>query len=138
MASRHEAAAITLLVATALLGAPVAAPEAQQPAPFKRTVLHKADLPDLDRREGVIVLVELPPGVESGRHTHPGTELGYLLEGSAVLEADGSAPRALTAGDSWSIPPGEPHNARGAGDRPARILVTYVVEKGKPLASPAP
>jgi quercetin dioxygenase-like cupin family protein len=104
---------------------------------FKRTVLQKVDLAGLDR-DGLIVLVEIPSGVEAGRHIHPGTELGYLVEGSAVLEVDGRPPATLVKGDSWVIEPGRPHNARGAGDRPALVVVTYVVEKGKPVASPAP
>jgi quercetin dioxygenase-like cupin family protein len=44
----------------------------------------------------------------------------------------------LHPGDSWVIAPGKPHNATGAGDRPARIVATYVVEKGKLLATPVP
>jgi quercetin dioxygenase-like cupin family protein len=105
---------------------------------FKRTVLQKSELTDLDQREGVMITGEIPPGVETGRHTHPGTELGYLIEGSIVLEVDGTSPKTYKAGDSWIIPPGQVHNAKGTGDTTARTLVVYVVEKGKPLASQAP
>ncbi|MEK0083128.1 cupin domain-containing protein [Benzoatithermus flavus] len=137
MTIRSTLLGLGLVATTAILSAPVSAADVQ-PLPFKRTVLQKADLADLTGREGLVVLVEVPPGVESGRHTHPGTELGYQIEGTSVLEVEGMPPRTLGPGDSWIIPAGKVHNARGTGDRPSRVIVTYVVEKGKPLASPAP
>lgn len=136
MLTRQALIKLGLVIAAFTLAGGTPAPNAEQA--FKRTVLQKADLGDLGNREGVIVLVELPPGVESGRHTHPGTELGYLIEGSSVLEVEGVPPKTYKAGDTWIIEPGKIHNAKGAGDKAARILVTYVVEKGKPLATPAP
>jgi quercetin dioxygenase-like cupin family protein len=119
----------------ALVGA-MPTSDAQQA--FKRTVLQKADLTDLDQREGVIITAEIPPGVETGRHTHPGTELAYLLEGSIVLEVEGLPAKTYKAGETWIIEPGKVHNAKGTSDTTARTLVVYVAEKGKPLASPAP
>jgi quercetin dioxygenase-like cupin family protein len=122
-------------IALALVGtAPTS--DAQQAA--KRTILQKAELADLDQREGLIITGEIPPGAETGRHTHPGTELGYLLEGSIVLEVEGTSPRTYKAGATWILAPGQVHNAKGSGDTTARTLVVYIVEKGKPLASPAP
>ena len=110
---------------------------AQQQA-IKRTVLQKTDLTGITSREGVMIQGEIPPGAESGRHVHPGTELGYLLEGALVLEVEGSAPMTLNAGSSWTVDASKVHNARNIGDSLAKTLVVYVVEKGKPLASPAP
>ena len=110
---------------------------AQQQA-IKRTVLQQAELTDIEGRDGVMIQGEIPPGAESGRHVHPGTELGYLLEGTLVLEVEGGAPMTLNAGSSWTVEASKVHNARNIGDSPAKALVVYIVEQGKPLASPAP
>jgi quercetin dioxygenase-like cupin family protein len=86
--------------------------------------------------ETVIGLAEIAPNVSVGRHTHPGPESGYVLEGDLTLLVEGQPPLALKAGDSYKVPPVASHDAR-AGDKRAKVLVTYVVEKGKPLASSA-
>jgi quercetin dioxygenase-like cupin family protein len=91
-----------------------------------------------DNREAIQGLAEIAPGAATGRHTHFGVETGYVLEGMALMEIDGEAPRTLKPGDSYSIPAGKVHNAKAIGERPAKVIATYVVEKGKPLATPAP
>jgi len=109
---------------------------AQSPM-IKRTMLGRIDVPD-SNREAVTAIAEIAPGGTAGRHTHPGVETSYVMEGSATLLIDGEAPRVLKAGDSFTIPMGKVHDAKVVGDKPLKVLVTYVVEKGKPLASPAP
>ena len=109
---------------------------AQAPG-IKRTILQKGDAPAAER-DVVLAKAEIAPGGATGRHTHPGPETGYVLDGSAVLEIDGQAPLTLKPGDSYFIPAGTVHNAKDMGDKPAVVLATYVVEKGKPLATPAP
>ena len=42
------------------------------------------------------------------------------------------------AGDSYMIPAGTVHDAKVHGDKPLKVLGVYVVDKTKPLASPAP
>ena len=81
--------------------------------------------------------VEIVPSVMIGRHTHPGIESAYLLEGEIVLMIEGQADKTLKAGDSWQIPVGVAHDGK-TGTTGAKLIVTYVVEKGKPLATPAP
>jgi quercetin dioxygenase-like cupin family protein len=108
---------------------------AQQAPPIKRTILQKVDVPG-SNYEAVIGIAEIAPNVSVGRHTHPGTEAAYVLEGDLTLLVDGQPPVALKAGDSLKVPPVAVHDAR-AGDKGAKILATWVVEKGKPLASPA-
>lgn len=108
---------------------------AQQPG-IKRTLMQKNDLGD--NREVILGLAEIAPGGAAGRHSHPGVETGYVLEGTTSLEIDGEAPRLMKAGDSYFIPAGKIHDAKAVGDKPAKVLATYVVEKGKPLATPAP
>jgi quercetin dioxygenase-like cupin family protein len=109
---------------------------AQQPT-FKRTELQRADL-SAGPREGVQAAVEFQPNATSGRHTHPGEEMGYILEGSLRFEMDGQAPRTLKAGDYFLVPMGKIHSATNAGPGMAKVLATYIVEKGKAIATPAP
>lgn len=107
---------------------------AQAPA-IKRMIVQRGDV--TADREAVLGIAEIAAGGSTGRHTHPGIETGYVLEGTTVLAIDGEAPRTLKAGDSYFIPAGRVHDARAEGGT-ARVIATYVVEKGKPLASPAP
>ena len=123
------------LVLAAILACLVSVALAQQPG-IKRTLLQKNDLGD--NREVILGLAEIAPGGAAGRHSHPGVETGYVLEGTTSLEIDGEAPRLMKAGDSYFIPAGRIHDAKAIGDKPARVLATYVVEKGKPLATSAP
>jgi quercetin dioxygenase-like cupin family protein len=110
---------------------------AQQPTQtIKRTLLQKFDVPG-SNYETVIGLAEIVPNVTIGRHTHPGIEGGYLLEGELVLMVEGQPAKTVKPGDSWQFAPAAVHDAK-AGPAGAKVIVTYVVEKGKPLATPAP
>jgi quercetin dioxygenase-like cupin family protein len=102
----------------------------------KRTILQRADLGG--NLELVMGLAEIAPGGATGRHTHFGTEAGYVVEGSTSLEVEGEPPKLVKAGESYLIPAGKVHNAKTVGDGPVKVLASYVVEKGKPFASPAP
>ena len=107
-----------------------------QQSGFTRKVLQDQNMSVQDRH-AVQVLAEFGPGGATGKHTHPGEEVGYLLEGTLVLEVDGQPPRTLKAGDVFFVEPGKVHNGKNVGGGAAKVLVTYVVEKGKPVASPA-
>src|SRR5215831_17095947 len=85
----------------------------------------------------LLVEATIEPGVTVARHTHPGIESAYVLEGGFELPIQGQATRMIKKGDGFHIPPETPHAGGKAGDTKSVILVTYVVEKGKPLASPA-
>ncbi|MCD0419009.1 cupin domain-containing protein [Rubrivivax sp. JA1024] len=105
-----------------------------QQSGIKRTPLQKIEFPD-----GYVTvsgLAELPPGGNIGRHTHPGIETGYLLEGEAVMSIDGEPDKHLKAGDSYVIPAGVVHDAKGHGDNGAKVMAVWVVDKTKPFASP--
>ena len=123
------------LVLAAVVACVVSFTQAQQPG-IKRTLLQKNDAGD--NREVILGLAEIAPGGAAGRHTHFGVETGYVLDGNTLLEIEGEAPKQLKAGDSYFIPAGKIHDAKAVGNTPARVLATYVVEKGKPLATPAP
>ena len=109
---------------------------AQQPA-FKRTVLQQADI-SVPGREVVSAVAEFEPRATPGMHTHCGEEIGYVIEGTFLVEQAGKPPVTLQAGGSFLIPAGTVHNATNTGAGKGRILATYIVEKGKPLAEPVP
>jgi quercetin dioxygenase-like cupin family protein len=123
------------IIATAIVGMAVGV-WAQQPT-FKRTVLQQQDI-SMPGREAVTAVAEFQPGAAAGRHTHPGEEIGYILDGQVLLEQDGKPPVTLKAGQTFLIPPGTVHNATNSGPGTARVVATYLVEKGKPMATPAP
>ena len=108
---------------------------AQQPA-FTRTVLQQADL-SVPGREAVTASIVFEPGGVAGRHTHPGEEIGFVVEGAVLLEQDGKSPVTYTAGQAFFIPAGTVHGGTSTGSTGARLVSTYVVEKGKPLTMPA-
>jgi quercetin dioxygenase-like cupin family protein len=119
----------------------VVAIQAQAPPPsaIKRNVRVKADMPDMGPMEGYVVEVEIAPGGESGRHYHPGHEYGYPISGEATLEIDGKPPVILKPGTAGHIEPGVIHNAKNNSTTvPFKTLAIYIIEKGKPVAIPAP
>lgn len=120
--------ALLVALATALLG--------QNPA-IKRTVVKTGDV-SVPGREAVIASVEIAPGGSAGRHTHPGDEISYVLSGAGEILMEGKPPLPVKPGDGFIIPGGTRHDARNTGSQPLRLVGVYVVEKGKPLATPAP
>ena len=86
-------------------------------------------------REIVQVETLIPPGVESGWHTHPGEEIGYIIAGEVEMMLQGRATMVLRPGDGFLIPPRTPHNARDLGPETGRMLSTYIVETGQPIAT---
>ena len=86
-------------------------------------------------REIVQVETLIPAGVESGWHTHPGEEVGYIIAGEVAMMVQGRATVVLHAGEGFLIPPRTPHNARDVGPATGRMLSTYLVETGQPIAT---
>ncbi|MEK9284221.1 MULTISPECIES: cupin domain-containing protein [unclassified Bradyrhizobium] len=107
-----------------------------QQSGIKRTPLQKIDFPE--GYTTVTAVAEVPPGGAAGRHTHPGIETGYVLEGEADLVIEGQPDKHLKAGDSYQIPAGVVHDAKTHGDKSLKVLGIYIVDKTKPLATPAP
>jgi quercetin dioxygenase-like cupin family protein len=124
--------AFGLILAAASIGALFS----QNPG-IQRTVVHKADV-SVPGREAVIARVEIAPGARAGRHTHPGDEISYVVEGEGEILVEGQPPRNVKAGDGFVIPGGSKHDAHNTGSTPLKLVGVYVVEKGKPLATPAP
>lgn len=101
---------------------------------LKRTELQRGAL-SIPGREVVQVITEIPVGVESGWHTHPGEEVGYILGGTVSMMVARRPTLTLNAGDPFLIPPGVPHNALDLGPDLGKMLSTYIVEQGQPLAT---
>ena len=85
----------------------------------------------------VQTLVEIPVGTASGRHTHPGPEVGYIVRGDVAMVVDDRPALELHTGDPFLIPPGVVHDARNVGTVPTRMLSTYLVDASRPLVTPA-
>ena len=102
---------------------------------LKRTLLKQTDGP-VDGYVTVEMRVDIEPGATVARHTHPGVESGYVAEGGIDLAIDGMGAFDLKPGDGFQVPTGAPHGGKNGLEKTV-IVSTYVVEKGKPLASPA-
>ena len=123
---------LSALLAVVLAGAVFA----QKPG-ITRTVINRKDI-SMPGREAVIAKVELAPGTAAGRHTHPGEEISYILEGEGEILVEGQPVQKVKAGDSFIIPAGAIHDARNTGTVPMRLVGIYLVDKSKPMATPAP
>ena len=124
-----------LIMAVALMiigGALVLKVTSAQQVGSKRTDLQRHDL-SAPGREVVQTIVELAPGTTAPRHTHPGEEIIYVIEGTWEYTVEGKPPVTLKAGDVLFIPAGTIHSARNVGTDRGKELATYIVEKGKPL-----
>jgi quercetin dioxygenase-like cupin family protein len=101
----------------------------------QRTMLQTIDYPA--NHQILSVIAELAPGQCTGRHTHPGAESAYVLEGQVVAKIDGKQDLPLKAGQPLQFAPGEMHNVCNTGSAPFKALAHYIVEKGKPLVTRA-
>jgi quercetin dioxygenase-like cupin family protein len=135
MLSRRVFGACAVCAAAALVaeGADAQAQPAQ-PAGVARTVIQSTDLDE--KHVTILMVIELAPGASIARHTHPGIESAYVMEGGVELSVQGQPDRLVKPGEGFQVRPNTPHSARN-GDRPTKAAITYVVEKGKPVASPA-
>jgi quercetin dioxygenase-like cupin family protein len=126
----------TIVISGAALIAMIALCGAQQP-PAKFTELQRRPIPGTEL-DGVTTVAEIPPGAMSKRHSHPGEDFGYLIEGTIILYVDGKPPVTVKAGETFYTERGRIHNARNIGTTVARAVDTYVVDGGKPGITPAP
>ena len=107
-----------------------------QTAGIKRTIASTLDGPTPGYHT-VLAEVEIAPNTAVARHIHPGIESTYILEGGGLLSIQGKDDRRTKAADAFQIPPGVPHSFQN-GPQTTRLIVNYIVEKDKPLATPAP
>ena len=124
------------LTAALLVGLATLAARAAD-APITRTPLQSVEAPDT-AHSVQSYLVTVAPRATVARHTHPGVEMGYCVSGMLTVSVTGQPDRTVKSGDSWAFSAGAPHSLVNTGDIPAELVVTYVVEKDKPLSSPTP
>jgi quercetin dioxygenase-like cupin family protein len=121
----------------ALIALSFASAAGAQPSTVHKTTLQDRPFPPPHYHTATVRTV-VDPGGEVAPHTHPGIEMGYVLDGRAMLKVRGRPPLSLSAGDGFSVPPRAVHSVENAGPGALTMLSTYVVERGQPIASPAP
>src|SRR5258708_3206121 len=109
-----------------------------QQGPHVNTLVSEGQLRGVAERVFPLITAEFPPGVGTGRHTHPGDEYGTVVEGTVVTRQDGGDWKTVTAGQSYYVPAGVIHETKNTGERTARTYNGFIIEKGKPRATPVP
>jgi len=118
-----------------LLGIVLAGALCAQNPGIQRTIVKTQDVSN--GHQAIIASVTIAPGASAGRHTHPGEEISYVIEGEGEVLVEGQPPQHVKAGDGFVIPAGAIHDAHNTGAVPIKMAAVYYVEKGKPLATPA-
>jgi len=113
-----------------------AAPPAAMPAGFKRVELQRHDIAQANH-EAVQARGEFEAGAAVPRHSHPGEEVGFVLAGELTVEVDGKPAQTVKAGEVFFIPAGTVHAGKNTSKGQTVVISTYIVEKGKPLSTPA-
>jgi quercetin dioxygenase-like cupin family protein len=132
MNKKYFIASIIAPIVLAALVITITAIGQQQNPGIKRTDLQRHDL-SVQGREVIQTRVDIPPGVLAPRHSHPGEEIIYVIEGEFEYQVEGRAPLIVKTGEVLFVPAGAVHSAKNIGKGNAAELATYVVEKGKPL-----
>ena len=121
---------MTAVIVLALLGGTALA----QLAGVRRTELLRHDIA-APGREVVQMRVEIDAGQGVPKHTHPGDEVLYVVEGTLEYQPEGQPAVTLRPGQSVFIPAGTVHAARNTGSGNGAGIATYIAEKGKPLVT---
>jgi quercetin dioxygenase-like cupin family protein len=121
-----------LVIIIAIVVVSISGSAMAQQSGVKRVDLQRHDL-SIPGREAVQARIDFAPGAIAPRHSHPGEEVIYVLEGLLEYQVEGKPPVTLKAGEVLFIPAGTIHSAKNVGTGNAKELATYVVEKGKPL-----
>ena len=131
MRSRRGFMGCALCAAVGLVATRVEA----QTGGVSRKMLGTIDYPG-DGKVSILMTVEIAPNAVIARHTHPGVESSVVMEGEVMLEVEGQPARTYKVGEGFQVPPGVPHGGKN-GPATSKIAATFIVEKDKPLASPA-
>lgn len=133
---RKQALAACIAAAAFGIGAQVASEAAPAATSnVQRRVLLTQDL-QIPNYQTVFVEVTIPAGGREGRHTHPGSTVVHVQEGQLTLDLEGAQSKTYMPGETFYIESGKVHEGINNGTSRVRALASFVVEKGKPLASP--
>jgi len=133
MRSASVLAVVLAVIVSAVVGIHGAYAEAPE---VTKSPLMKHDM-SLEGRLAVMVDVQIPPGAEEGRHSHPAELYVYVREGALTLESEGKETTTYKAGEVFNVGPGKVHNGMNKGDVTVKLLAVLIAEKGKPISSPA-
>ncbi|HEX3405105.1 MAG TPA: cupin domain-containing protein [Acetobacteraceae bacterium] len=102
------------------------------------TPLVTKDLPEFKGKEGVMILVEYPPGASDPIHRHNAHAFVYVLEGSIVMQLRNAAEVTLSPGQTYYEGPNDVHivGRNASNTQPARFVVFLVKNKGAPILEP--
>jgi quercetin dioxygenase-like cupin family protein len=109
-----------------------------QQGPKVNAVVSEQPVSGVPDKVFTMIAAEWPPGVSTGRHIHPGDEYGAVVEGTLITRVDGGEWKTVEAGQSYYVPAGVVHETRNTGEKTARSYNGFIVEKGKPRATPVP
>lgn len=132
----RKTAIVATLAALAIGSVALAQSPPVSPSPIKRTPIGKTEVPG-GAYEVISATVEIAPGFKAGRHFHPGIVQAQVVEGEFWLAIDGQPEKTFKAGETLEVPMKAVHNEGALGDKPAKLIAVYVVEKGQPLVQPA-
>jgi quercetin dioxygenase-like cupin family protein len=117
---------LALLMATAA---------AQQPTVTRKILLKQdAAFPGYEQD---LVAVEIPVGGREGRHTHSGSVMIYVQEGTLTFDCDGKPTATYNAGDSLYVEPDKIHEGINNGKTTVKVIASFLLRKGVPMTSPA-
>jgi quercetin dioxygenase-like cupin family protein len=125
----------TVCAAVLIIAAGSALAQQAQP-PKVTTLVSEAPVTGVPDKVFTLITADWPPGVTTGRHTHPGDEYGTVVEGTLATRQEGGEWKTVTAGQSYYVPAGVVHETRNEGNTPAKSYNGFIVEKGKPRATP--
>ncbi len=123
---------LVMIIASVALSATALA---QAPGISVRPLL-RTTLSDDSTKDVVTIEVEFAPGSTTGRHIHPGDEFAALLEGRLEVRTEGEEPRQVRGGEGYHNRRDVVHETVNVGDTPARMITTFVIDRGKPISIP--
>jgi len=124
------------LVLVSLLAVLSASTPHAQGAGVTRTVLLRRPT-TVPGYEVVMIEAVIPAGAREGRHTHPGTLLARVEQGTVTLDYEGKPSKDYKAGESFFVDGATLHEGINNGTVPAKILATLVVKTGEALTTQA-
>jgi len=124
---------VFVVLAFSTLALLLVTPAAQQPT-VTRKILLKQDSP-IPGYEQDLVAVEIPPNGREGRHTHPGSVIIYVQEGILTFDNEGKPTATYNPGDTLYVEPDKIHEGRNNGNKPVKVLATFLVKRGLPMTS---
>src|SRR6516164_7369507 len=105
----------------------------------KVTDLMSKDLIEFPGKEGLMILVEYPPGSSDPIHRHNAPAFVYVLEGTIIMQLKGGKEVTLTSGQTFYEGPDDIHvvGRNASKTKPAKFVVFLVKDKGAPVLVPA-